>query len=133
MAWVYLVLAGLMEIGWPLGLKYGWNASGVRFWPLVGAGLSMAASGTFLFLAQRTIPMGTAYAVWTGIGSVGAFVAGIVLFKEPAAAARIVCVLLIVAGIVGLKAFSPAAPKPKVAVASQQPEAEPGDAANPAS
>jgi len=93
----------------------------------------MVASGTFLFLAQRTIPMGTAYAVWTGIGSVGAFVAGIVLFKEPAAAARIVCVLLIVAGIVGLKAFSPTEPKLKAAVASPQPNAEPGDAANPAS
>ncbi len=130
MAWVYLLIAGLMEIGWPLGLKYGWNASGVRFWPLVVAGLSMAASGAFLFLAQRSIPMGTAYAVWTGIGSVGAFVTGIVLFKEPAAAARIVCVLLIVAGIVGLKAFSPAEPKPTAAVASPQSDTESVDSAS---
>lgn len=106
MAWAYLILAGLLEIGWPLGLKYGWRADGVRAGPLVGAGLAMLASGVFLMLAQRHIPMGTAYAVWTGIGSVGAFVAGIVLFAEPAHAARVACVVLIVAGIVGLKVFS---------------------------
>jgi quaternary ammonium compound-resistance protein SugE len=68
----------------------------------------MLGSGALLFMAQRSIPMGTAYAVWTGIGAVGAFVAGILLFKEPAQAARIACVLLIVAGIVGLKVFTPA-------------------------
>jgi quaternary ammonium compound-resistance protein SugE len=106
MPWFYLVLAGLCEIGWPLGLKYGWREEGIRWWPLLGAVLSMAFSGLFLFLAQRTIPMGTAYAVWTGIGSVGAFIAGIYLFGEPAQAMRIVCVGLIVAGIVGLKLFS---------------------------
>jgi quaternary ammonium compound-resistance protein SugE len=109
MAWVYLVLAGLLEIGWPLGLKYGWNGNTLRPWPLIAAAVCMILSGVLLFLAQRTIPMGTAYAVWTGIGSVGAFVLGLILFKEPAEAARIVCVLLIVVGIVGLKIFSPAA------------------------
>ncbi len=108
MAWVWLLLAGLLEIGWPLGLKYGWQANAVRPWPLAGALACMLGSGALLFMAQRSIPMGTAYAVWTGIGSVGAFVAGILLFKEPAQAARIVCVLLIVAGIVGLKLFTPA-------------------------
>jgi len=104
MAWVYLVLAGIAEWGWPVGLKYGWTADGLlRPWPILGALASMAASGAFLLLAQRTIPMGTAYAVWTGIGAVGAFVLGIVLFNEPAQALRFVCVGLIVLGIIGLK------------------------------
>ncbi len=106
MAWVILFFAGLMEIGWPLGLKYGWREDGIRTWPLVFAVVSMLASGALLFLAQRTIPMGTAYVVWTGIGSVGAFVAGVVLFGEAATAARMACVVLIIAGIVGLKIFS---------------------------
>lgn len=106
MAWVILLFAGLMEIGWPLGLKYGWREGGIRTWPLVLAVVSMLASGALLFLAQRTIPMGTAYVVWTGIGSVGAFVAGVLLFGEAATAARVACVILIIAGIVGLKMFS---------------------------
>jgi quaternary ammonium compound-resistance protein SugE len=108
MAWFYLMLAGMLEVGWPLGLKYGWTADGVKPWPLAGAAICMILSGGLLFLAQRTIPMGTAYAVWTGIGSVGAFVAGMILFKEPVEVARMLCVLLIVVGIVGLKIFSPA-------------------------
>ena len=106
MAWVILLFAGLMEIGWPLGLKYGWREDGIRTWPLLLAVVSMLASGALLFLAQRTIPMGTAYVVWTGIGSVGAFVAGVVLFGEAATAARVACVVLIISGIVGLKIFS---------------------------
>lgn len=106
MAWVYLLFAGLLEVGWPLGLKYASDANGLRAWPLAGATISMICSGALLFLAQRQIPMGTAYAVWTGIGSVGAFVLGIALFGEPAKAARIVCVMLIVIGIMGLKWFS---------------------------
>ena len=106
MAWLYLVLAGCFEIGWPIGLKYGWTDEGVRPWPLVVSVVCMAFSGGFLYIAQRSIPIGTAYAVWTGIGSVGAFVAGVMLFKEPATAARMVCVGLIVCGIVGLKVFS---------------------------
>lgn len=107
MNWIILIVAGLVEIGWPLGLKYGWTEQGIRWWPLLTAGVLMVVSGALLMLAQRTIPMGTAYAVWTGIGAIGAFVAGIALFKEPATAARLVCVLLIVCGIVGLKLFSP--------------------------
>ena len=109
MAWVYLVVAGVFEIGWPLGMKLGWTPQGVRALPLMLSVLSMAASGAFLFLAQKTIPMGTAYAVWTGIGAVGAFFVGLALFKEPATAARFLCVGLIVAGIIGLKLSSPAA------------------------
>jgi quaternary ammonium compound-resistance protein SugE len=109
MAWVYLLIAGLMEIGWPLGIKYAWDdeTKSVQIIPGVLAVLSMAASGLFLYLAtmENRIPMGTAYAVWTGIGSVGAFIAGIVLFREPATAARMTCVGLIVLGIVGLKLF----------------------------
>lgn len=106
MAWLYLLIAGIFEIGWPVGLKYGWTDDGLRWRPLAASVACMAGSGLFLFLAQRSIPMGTAYAVWTGIGSVGAFVAGLILFGEPATAARAVCVGLIVCGIVGLKVFS---------------------------
>ena len=106
MAWAYLLFAGLMEIGWPLGLKYGWQQGQVRVWPLVGAAAAMVTSGGLLFLAQRSIPIGTAYAVWTGIGAVGAFAIGIALFREPAHAARVVSASLIVAGVVGLKVFA---------------------------
>ena len=102
MAWIYLLIAGVMEIGWPLGLKYAQGEHGLRFWPIVIAAVSMTISGVLLYLAQKTIPIGTAYAVWTGIGTVGTFAIGIMLFKEPATAARIVCAGLIVAGIVGL-------------------------------
>lgn len=106
MAWLYLIVAGFMEIGWPIGLKYAWDQEqGFRYLPALGAIVSMGLSGLFLFLAQRHIPMGTAYAVWTGIGSVGAFVAGIVLFGDKATAARLVCVGLVCMGIVGLKLF----------------------------
>jgi quaternary ammonium compound-resistance protein SugE len=106
MPWICLIAAGLLEIGWPLGLKFGWQSGSLRVWPLLGAVVSMAGSGALLFIAQRSIPMGTAYAVWTGIGSVGTFISGIMILGEPAQAARIVCVTLIVAGIVGLKVFS---------------------------
>jgi quaternary ammonium compound-resistance protein SugE len=106
MAWIYLLLAGLMECGWPVGLKYAWKEDGLHVWPAVGAIASIILSGAFLLLAQREIPMGTAYAVWTGIGSVGAFALGIILFKEPTEIMRFVCVGLIVLGIVGLKLTS---------------------------
>ena len=103
MSWVYLVIAGIMEWGWPIGLKYAWSDQGFRIWPALGALVSMALSGLFLFLAQRSIPVGTAYAVWTGIGAVGTFVLGMLVLREPAEWPRFVCVGLIVAGIVGLK------------------------------
>ena len=103
MAWLYLVVAGLFEIGWPLGLKKGWGPDGAQIGWLAFAVATMTVSGALLLLAQRAIPMGTAYAVWTGIGAVGAFVTGVLLFGDSASAMRIVSIGLIVAGIVGLK------------------------------
>ena len=106
MAWIYLIAAGVFEIGWPLGLKMGWSDEGVRPVPLTLAIVCMAISGTLLLVAQRTILMGTAYAVWTGIGAVGTFVVGLIVFAEPATTARMICVGLIAAGIIGLKVFA---------------------------
>ena len=103
MAWLYLVVAGLFEIGWPLGLKKGWTAGGLQIGWLLLSIFSMTVSGALLMMAQRAIPMGTAYAVWTGIGAVGAFVTGILLFGDSASAMRIASIALIIAGIVGLK------------------------------
>jgi quaternary ammonium compound-resistance protein SugE len=103
MAWVYLVLAGICEIGWPVGLKLGWTEAGARPLWIVFAAVSMTASGALLLMAQRFIPMGTAYAVWTGIGAVGAFTVGVLAFGDSASAMRLVSIGLIVAGIVGLK------------------------------
>ena len=101
MAWTYLVLAGLLEIVWAIGLKY---AEGfTRLIPSVITITAMVVSIWFLALALRTIPVGTGYAVWTGIGAVGTAILGIVLFSEPANAARLACIGLIVAGILGLK------------------------------
>ena len=107
MAWLILVIAGLLEIGWAVGLKY--TVGFTKLWPTVWTVLAMIASMTLLGLAARTLPIGTAYAVWTGIGAVGTAVLGIVLFKEPAGAIRLACVVLIVAGILGLKLTSTAA------------------------
>lgn len=101
MAWVYLILAGLFEIGWAVGLKASEGFS--RFWPSVLTVLAMAVSLTLLGLALRTLPLGTAYAVWTGIGAVGTVIVGVAWFGDPATAARLACVGLILAGIVGLK------------------------------
>jgi quaternary ammonium compound-resistance protein SugE len=103
MAWLYLVVAGLFEIGWPLGLKKGWGPEGVQAGWLIFAIVAMTISGALLMMAQRAIPMGTAYAVWTGIGAVGAFVTGVLLFGDSASAMRIISIALIVAGIIGLK------------------------------
>ena len=103
MAWLYLVAAGLFEIGWPLGLKKGYGPDGVQFGWILFAIVTMAASGALLLWAQRTIPMGTAYAVWTGIGAIGAFVVGILVFGDQASAMRIVSICLITAGIIGMK------------------------------
>lgn len=106
MAWIQLFVAGIFEIGWPLGFKIS-QAPGRRVAGILLAVGCMVLSGIFLWLAQRTIPMGTAYAVWTGIGAVGTFVAGVVLFGDPAGALRIASALLIVAGIVGLRLSTP--------------------------
>ncbi len=104
MAWIVLFVAGLLEVGWAIGLKY--TEGFTRLWPSVGTALSMVLSVVLLGWAMRTLPVGTAYAVWTGIGAVGTVALGIVLFHEPANAARLVCVALIVAGILGLKLTS---------------------------
>ena len=101
MAWVLLFIAGLLEIGWAVGLKY--TEGFTRLVPSVLTLTSMAASVGMLALALKTLPMGTAYAVWTGIGAVGTAIFGIILFGDPATAARIGSIGLIVAGIVGLK------------------------------
>ena len=101
MAWFVLVIAGLFEVGWAIGLKY--TEGFTRLWPSVGTVAAMAVSLGLLGLAMRTLPLGTAYAVWTGIGAVGTVALGIVLLGEPATAARLACVGLILAGIVGLK------------------------------
>ena len=106
MAWIYLLIAGIMEWGWPMGVKFGWTESGFRFWPIVLAVVCILTSGVFLLLAQKTIPVGTAYAVWTGIGAVGTFALGILLLGEPTHVARFVFVGFIVLGIVGLKMVS---------------------------
>jgi quaternary ammonium compound-resistance protein SugE len=101
MAWVTLFVAGLMEIAWAIGLKY--TEGFTRLIPSVLTLLSMAASMALLGLALKTLPIGTAYAVWTGIGAVGTALLGIWLFGEPATVMRLLCIGLIVSGIVGLK------------------------------
>ncbi|WP_432726361.1 quaternary ammonium compound efflux SMR transporter SugE [Variovorax sp. W6] len=101
MAWIVLFIAGLLETGWAIGLKY--TEGFTKLWPSVGTAISMVLSVVLLGWAMRSLPVGTAYAVWTGIGAVGTVALGIVLFNEPANAARLVCVGLIVAGIIGLK------------------------------
>jgi quaternary ammonium compound-resistance protein SugE len=106
MAWLVLALAGLCEIGWAVGLKY--SAGFTRLWPSLWTGAAMIASLWLLALALKSLPLGTAYAVWTGIGAVGTALLGIVLFAEPADALRLMCIGLIVAGIVGLKLVTPA-------------------------
>lgn len=106
MPWILLFIAGLLEVGWAIGLKY--TEGFTRLWPSVGTLAAMTLSVVLLGLAMRTLPVGTAYAVWTGIGAVGTVILGIVLFAEPATAARLVCVGLIVAGIIGLKLTSAA-------------------------
>jgi quaternary ammonium compound-resistance protein SugE len=102
MPWLYLIVAGFLEIGWPVGLKIAENPDR-RVQGIITAVLFMAGSGTFLWLAQREIPMGTAYAVWTGIGAVGTLITGIAIYGEPAGLLRLGSAALIVMGIVGLK------------------------------
>ena len=100
MAWGFLFLAGLFEIGWAVGLKY--TMGFTRVGPSVATLIAMVASLALLSIAVRTLPIGTAYAMWTGIGTVGAAILGVVLFREPATPLRLACILLIVIGIVGL-------------------------------
>lgn len=102
MAWVYLVAAGLLEIGWPVGLKLA-QVPGARWQGVLMAVVFMVASGFMLWLAQREIPMGTAYAIWTGIGAAGAFVVGVMFFGDASSLMRYAGVMLIIAGVVTLK------------------------------
>ena len=105
MHWFILVLAGLFEIGWAIGLKY--TEGFTRLWPTVGTVASMIVSLGLLGIAMKSLSVGTAYAVWVGVGAVGTAILGIVLLGEPANTGRIVSMLLIVAGIIGLKLASP--------------------------
>jgi quaternary ammonium compound-resistance protein SugE len=106
MNWVYLFVAGLLEIVWAVGLKY--TEGFTRLMPSAVTLAAMGASMALLGLALRTLPLGTAYAIWTGIGTVGTAIAGMVLLGEPAGAVRLLCIALIVAGIFGLKLLTPA-------------------------
>ena len=101
MAWTWLVVAGLLEICWAIGLKYSEGLT--RLWPAVGTILTMAASFICLAQALKTIPVGTGYAVWTGIGAAGTAVLGMVLFAESASAIKVFSLLFIILGIIGLK------------------------------
>jgi quaternary ammonium compound-resistance protein SugE len=109
-AWLVLLAAGVFEIGWAVGLKY--TAGFTRFWPTVATGASLIASMGLLGMALRTLPLGTAYGVWTGIGTVGTTVLGMLLFREPATVIRLACIGLILAGIIGLRLAS-VAPAPR--------------------
>ncbi len=104
MSWIYLFIAGIMEIGWAVAMKYSHGFT--KLWPSAISITIMVLSVLFLALAIKHLPLGTAYAVWTGIGAVGTAIAGIILFHDPATAARLACLGLIVAGIVGLKLLS---------------------------
>jgi len=104
MAWLTLLVAGLFEVGWAIGLKY--TEGFTRLWPTVGTLAAMAISLGLLGLAMKTLPVGTSYAVWVGVGAVGTAILGIVLLGEPANAGRLISLGLIVAGIVGLKLSS---------------------------
>lgn len=101
MAWVYVVIAGLLEVAWAIGMKQsnGWT----RLWPSVWTIATMIASFSLLSAAMKQLPVGTAYAAWTGIGAAGTALLGILIFKEPLTAARVACVALILAGVIGLR------------------------------
>jgi len=104
-AWIILVVAGIFEVGWAIGLKY--TAGFTRLWPTVGTVLAMVISLWLLGVAMKSLPVGTAYSVWVGVGAAGTVALGIVLLGEPANAARLISVALIIAGIVGLKLATP--------------------------
>ena len=101
MAWILLVIAGILEIAWAGFMQA--SQGFTRVWPSVWTIVFMIASFSLLATAMKTIPMGTSYAVWTGIGAVGAVIVGIVVFKEPVSTGRIVCILMVLAGVAGLK------------------------------
>jgi quaternary ammonium compound-resistance protein SugE len=102
MSWIFLLLAGIFEIGWPLGFKMSQVTPQKGLWIFI-ATISMGLSGYFLWIAQKSIPIGTAYAVWTGIGAIGTFLIGILFFKDSADWMRMISFALIVLGLIGLK------------------------------
>jgi len=102
-AWATLLAAGLFEIGWPIGLKQGYTDQGLHWGWIAFGCICIGVSGTLLFCAQKTIPIGTAYAVWTGIGAAGTFIVGVTIYGDAASALRMVPVLLIIVGVIGLK------------------------------
>ena len=106
MAWIILVLAGIFEVGWAIGLKY--TEGFTRFWPTVATAVAMMISLGLLGVAMKSLPVGTAYAVWVGVGAVGTAILGVVLLGEPANAGRVISLTFIVAGIIGLKLATPA-------------------------
>jgi quaternary ammonium compound-resistance protein SugE len=106
MAWAILIVAGLFEVGWAIGLKY--TEGFTRFWPTVGTVAAMMVSLWLLGIAMKSLPVGTAYAIWVGVGAVGTAILGIVLLGDSANAGRLISLALIVAGIVGLKLATPA-------------------------
>jgi quaternary ammonium compound-resistance protein SugE len=107
MAWIYLLIAGLLEIVWAVGLKY--TEGFTRPWPSVITIVALSASFALLGLALRTLPLGTAYAIWTGIGTIGTVIVGMLLFNDPATPLRLACIALILSGVAGLKLITPAA------------------------
>jgi quaternary ammonium compound-resistance protein SugE len=104
MSWVILIVAGVFEVVWAVGLKY--TEGFTRLWPSVGTLSAMAVSVLLLGLAMKELPVGTAYAVWTGVGAIGTAIAGIYLFGDSASAARLACLAMIAGGIIGLKIVS---------------------------
>ena len=104
-AWLALLGAGLLEVAWALGLKYSDGLT--RFWPTAGTAVAIVLSFALMALALRSLPFGTAYAVWTGIGAVGSIIVGMILYSEPTDPVRLICLTLIVAGMIGLKLNSP--------------------------
>ena len=106
MAWVIVFIAGLFEVGWAIGLKY--TDGFTRPWPTIGTVLAMVISMWLLGIAMKTLPVGTAYAIWVGVGAVGTVLLGIVLLGDPATSGRLISVALIVAGLIGLKLATPA-------------------------
>jgi quaternary ammonium compound-resistance protein SugE len=106
MEWFYLAIAGLLEIGWPVGMKFGWNDKGLHVGWLITSMICMGLSSIFLLLAQRTLPIGTAYAIWTGVGVVGAFFCGLYFFHESGSLLRWASIGFIIIGIIGLKLAS---------------------------
>jgi quaternary ammonium compound-resistance protein SugE len=104
-AWLALLGAGLLEVAWALGLKYSDGLT--RFWPTAATAVAIVLSFALMALALRSLPFGTAYAVWTGIGAVGSIIVGMIVYSEPTDPVRLICLTLIVAGMIGLKLNSP--------------------------